>query len=170
MGTEPTANGFSGPLKYSGMRERVTGAFHGDSGSAARFFYCAKTSRKDRNEGCEAMERKPLNWSSGAANPGSFQSESTDRSSQNHHPTVKPTNLMAYLLRLVTPIGGTTLDPFMGNGSTGKAAMREGFRFIGCELDPNYLAIAKASIEHEASKHVMSQAAPADQRLNLFTA
>lgn len=170
MGTEPTANGFSGPVKYSGMRERVTGAFHGDSGSAARFFYCAKTSRKDRNEGCEAMERKPLNWSSGAANPGSFQSECTDRSSQNHHPTVKPTNLMAYLLRLVTPIGGTTLDPFMGSGSTGKAAMREGFRFIGCELDPNYLAIAKARIEHEASKHVMSQAAPADQQLNLFTA
>ncbi len=154
MGTEPTANGFSGPVKYSGMRERVAGAFHGDSGSAARFFYCAKISRKDRNEGCEAMERKPLSWSSGDANPGSFQSEGTDRSSQNHHPTVKPTDLMAYLLRLVTPIGGTTLDPFMGSGSTGKAAIREGFQFIGCELDETYMAIAQARITHELAKQV----------------
>ncbi len=151
-GTEPTSNGFSGPVAFSGLIGRVQGAFHGDSGSAARFFYCPKTSRRDRNEGCEAMERKPLHWSSGDQNPGSFQSEGTDKTSQNNHPTVKPTDLMAYLLRLVTPAGGLALDPFMGSGSTGKAAMREGFRFIGCELDEQYAAIARARIEHELTK------------------
>lgn len=90
-------------------------------GSASRFFYCAKTSKKDRGEG-------------------------------NNHPTVKPTDLMAYLCRLVTPPGGVVLDPFMGSGSTGKAAMREGFRFIGIEMDAEYLAIAEARIAHEAGK------------------
>lgn len=90
-------------------------------GDAARFFYCAKTSRKDRGEG-------------------------------NTHPTVKPTDLMAYLCRLVTPPGGVVLDPFMGSGSTGKAAMREGFHFIGIEMDADYLAIAEARIAHEAGK------------------
>ncbi len=93
-----------------------------DSGSAARFFYCAKASKKDRGEG-------------------------------NNHPTVKPTDLMAYLCRLVTPPGGIVLDPFMGSGSTGKAAMREGFQFVGIEMDPEYLAIAEARIKHEANKN-----------------
>lgn len=90
-------------------------------GAAARFFYCAKASKKDRGDG-------------------------------NNHPTVKPTDLMAYLCRLVTPPGGVVLDPFMGSGSTGKAAVREGFRFIGIEMDAEYLAIAEARIAHEAGK------------------
>ncbi|MEG0064740.1 MAG: site-specific DNA-methyltransferase [Pseudomonas sp.] len=141
-GTEPTANGFSGAVAYSGMRERVEGAFHGDSCSAARFFYCAKTSRRDRNEGL--------------VDPGpQFKRGTTLRKVENTdtkgntHPTVKPTDLMAYLCRIITPPGGVVLDPFTGSGSTGKAAMREGFRFIGCELDESYMAIAKARIEHE---------------------
>lgn len=113
------------------------------SGSAARFFYVPKASRSDRNEGCEGMERKPLRWSSGTQNPGSFQSEGTDKTSQNNHPTVKPTDLMAYLCLLVTPPGGTVLDPFMGSGSTGKAAIREGFRFIGIEREVEYLVSPK---------------------------
>ncbi|MCA7889986.1 site-specific DNA-methyltransferase [Burkholderia contaminans] len=123
---------------------------HDTLGSAARFFYCAKATRVDRNEGCEHMKRKPLHWSSGHANPGSFQSDGTDKTSQNHHPTVKPTELMAYLCRLVTPPGGLVLDPFMGSGSTGKAAMLEGFRFIGIELELEYLNIARARIEFAA--------------------
>ena len=95
---------------------RSQGAIYpGEDGSAARFFYCAKASKKDRGEG-------------------------------NAHPTVKPTELMRYLLRLVTPPGGVVLDPFMGSGSTGKAAMLEGFRFIGCELSPEYAEIAKRRI------------------------
>ncbi|HBP5075806.1 TPA: site-specific DNA-methyltransferase [Pseudomonas aeruginosa] len=124
----------------------------GDAGSAARFFYCAKASRRDRNEGCEHMERKPLHRSSGSQNPGSFQSEGTDKTSQNNHPTVKPTDLMAYLVRLVTPPGGKVLDPFTGSGSTGKAAVREGFEFVGIEREAPYLAIAEARISHAFAK------------------
>jgi len=119
---------------------------YNDTGSAARFFYCAKASRKDRNEGCEHMAAKPLHWSSGSQNPGSFQSEGTDKTSQNNHPTVKPTDLMRYLCRLVTPPGGTVLDPFAGSGSTGKAAVREGFRFVGIEREAEYVEIARARI------------------------
>ena len=72
---------------------------------------------------------------------------------QNIHPTVKPTDLMAYLIRLVTPKGGVVLDPFMGSGSTGKAAVREGFDFIGIEREKEYMEIAKTRIEHEQKKH-----------------
>lgn len=93
----------------------------GDTGSAARYFYTAKASKADRDEG-------------------------------NAHPTVKPTDLMQYLCRLITPPGGIVLDPFMGSGSTGKAAIREGFRFIGIELDPEHVEIARARIDHELSK------------------
>jgi len=85
-------------------------------GSAARFFYCPKASKKDRDEG-------------------------------NNHPTVKPTALMQYLCRLITPTGGVVLDPYMGSGSTGKAAVKEGFSFVGCELDEDYYKIATARIE-----------------------
>lgn len=115
------------------------------------------------------MERKPLLWSSGTQNPGSFQSEGTDKSSQNNHPTVKPTALMGYLCRLVTPAGGVVLDPFMGSGSTGKAAMREGFSFIGCELNAEYLAIAKARIEHELARATSApETAPSINQRDLF--
>ena len=120
---------------------------HGDSGSAARFFYCAKASRADRNDGVEHLDKKPLNWSSGTQNPGSFQSECTDKSSQNNHPTVKPTDLMAYLCRLVTPAGGIVLDQFMGSGSTGRAAGIEQFKFIGIEVNPEYFEIACLRID-----------------------
>jgi DNA modification methylase len=76
----------------------------------------------------------------------------SDRGDGNTHPTVKPTDLMAYLCRLVTPPGGLVFDPFMGSGSTGKAAVREGFRFIGCDMTPEYLLIAAARIGHEWRK------------------
>jgi site-specific DNA-methyltransferase (adenine-specific) len=122
----------------------VTG--FGDSGSAARFFYCAKASRADRNDGCDSFVAKPLNRSSGTQSPGTFQSEGTRRSSENNHPTVKPTDLMRWLVRLVTPAGGHALDLFAGSGSTGRAAMLEDLRFTGCELSPEYAAIARARI------------------------
>lgn len=79
----------------------------------------------------------------------------------NNHCTVKPTDLMAYLCRLVTPPGGVVLDPFMGSGSTGKAAMREGFRFVGCELSAEYLDIARARIAHELARVTAANAPPA---------
>ncbi|MFA1584733.1 DNA methyltransferase [Achromobacter ruhlandii] len=75
----------------------------------------------------------------------------SDRGVDNTHPTVKPTDLMRYLCRLVTPLGGVVLDPFMGSGSTGKAAILEGFRFVGCELQAEYIEIARARIQHAAA-------------------
>lgn len=121
---------------------------YGDSGSAARFFYCAKASKKDRNAGLEGM---PLR--AGGSNAKGYTADvarglDRNRPVANHHPTVKPTDLMRYLVKLVTPPNGTVLDPFTGSGSTGKAAMLEGFNFIGCELDPDYIAIANARIKH----------------------
>lgn len=118
----------------------------GDSGSAARFFYCAKADRTDRNDGCDGLDERPLLWSSGDQSPGTFQSAATKRAATNNHPTVKPTDLMRYLCRLVTPPGGLVLDPFTGSGSTGRGAVLEGFRFVGCELSPEYAAIATARI------------------------
>lgn len=144
-GSEPS-NKTSG-IYGGGLTRDVPQPFHGDAGSAARFFYCAKADRADRNDGCEHMARKPLNWSSGTQNPGSFQAEGTDRTSPNHHPTVKPTDLMRYLCRLVTPAGGLVLDPFMGSGSTGRGAVLEGFRFIGIEREAEYIEIARARID-----------------------
>jgi site-specific DNA-methyltransferase (adenine-specific) len=121
-----------------------------DSGSAARFFYCAKASREERNMGCEGLGKKPLLWSSGTQSPGTFQAVGTDRSAQNNHPTVKPIDLMAYLCRLVTPPQGTVLDLFMGSGSTCIAALREGLNFIGIEMNPAYVEIARRRIESDA--------------------
>jgi site-specific DNA-methyltransferase (adenine-specific) len=153
---------------FAGNIDEAGSTFRGDAGSAARFFYCAKASRKDRNEGCEAMAKKPLLWSSGTQNPGSFQAEGTDKSSQNHHPTVKPVSLMQYLVRLVTPPGGTVFDPFMGSGSTGKACMREGFRFVGAELNPEYLAIAEARIAHAAQAAARAAPPVVSPQIDLF--
>jgi site-specific DNA-methyltransferase (adenine-specific) len=116
---------------------------------AARFFYCAKASKADRDEGCEGMELVTHQSGMGGAMPVDDDGNARDRfkaQSRNHHPTVKPTDLMRYLCRLVTPPGGTVLDPFMGSGSTGKAAMLEGFDFIGIERDPEYVKIAEARI------------------------
>ena len=126
------------------------GARRQDAGSAARFFYCAKASREERNRGCESLDKKPLLWSSGTQSPGTFQAEGTDRSARNFHPTVKPIALMRYLCRLVTPPGGTVLDCFMGSGSTGIAALQEGFDFIGIEVNPEYVEIARRRIEADA--------------------
>jgi DNA modification methylase len=126
--------------------------FAGDTGSAARFFYCAKASKRDRDEGCEGMppRQKVFNGQSdspaGKA-PGSVEDKFSTQPARNHHPTVKPTDLMRYLCRLVTPPDGVVLDPFMGSGSTGKAAMLEGFRFIGIEREAEYLEIAQARIK-----------------------
>ena len=120
-------------------------------GSAARFFYCAKASKRDRDEGCEGLELVTHQSGMGGAMPVDDDGNARDRfkaQSHNHHPTVKPTDLMRYLCRLVTPPDGVVLDPFMGSGSTGKAALLEGFRFIGIEREPEYVEIARARIAH----------------------
>jgi DNA modification methylase len=129
---------------------------YGDSGSAARFFYCAKASKADRDEGCEGLEKKLSSSMPGRRDADDMSESKTDNDvtdrftteRRNHHPTVKPTALMRYLCRLVTPPRGIVLDPFMGSGSTGKAAILEGFQFIGIEREEEYIKIAKARIDN----------------------
>jgi len=128
-----------------------SGGGYTDSGSAARFFYCAKASKKDRNEGLDGLPIQRRAGLQGADNDKENLDPVSERwrtqASANHHPTVKPTDLMRYLCRLVTPPNGIVLDPFMGSGSTGKAAIYEGFNFVGIEMTDEYIPIAKARIE-----------------------
>jgi DNA modification methylase len=116
----------------------------------ARFFYCAKASKRDRDEGLEGMELREATKQFNEGMEGKMRSNGTVIKAaiqhRNHHPTVKPTQLMRYLCRLVTPPGGVILDPFMGSGSTGKAAMLEGFGFVGVEKEADYLEIARRRI------------------------
>jgi site-specific DNA-methyltransferase (adenine-specific) len=120
----------------------------GDAGSAARFFYCAKASREERNRGLWGTEEKIVDDGRKVPIDNPYLRGKTMRS--NTHPTVKPIALMAYLCRLVTPPHGTVLDLFMGSGSTGIAALREGFNFIGIEVNPEYVEIALRRIEGDA--------------------
>lgn len=124
------------------------GARRRDDGSAARFFYCAKADRTDRNDGLAGLPERVTDDGRDTPADNAYQRGKTMRA--NHHPTVKPTDLMRYLCRLVTPPGGTVLDPFMGSGSTLKAAELEGFNAIGIELDPEYIAIARRRIASDA--------------------
>lgn len=128
---------------------------HDRGGNASRFFYVAKTSKRERNAGLEGMPDKMLARSGGAA-AAAARGESYDNGdgsfnktilTKNNHPTVKPIRLMEYLIRLITPPGGTVLDPFMGSGSTCVAAKRLGFKFIGIEREAEYVEIAKRRIE-----------------------
>lgn len=123
------------------------GERYGDSGSTARFFYCAKASKRDRDEGCEGLQEGPPP-ASARSKPAEGRQSALGKPRRNHHPTVKPTDLMRYLVRLVTPPGGVVLDPFMGSGSTGKAAILEDMRFIGVDTDPESIEIARARIKH----------------------
>ena len=114
-----------------------------DTGSAARFFYCAKASKADRDEGLEGFAERKAGSLNMRTDSHSERNGMTTAPRRNTHPTVKPTDLMRYLCRLVTPPGGLVLDPYTGSGSTAKAAALEGFRFIGFEIDPDYHAIAE---------------------------
>ena len=131
----------------------------GDNGSASRFFYCAKANTADRDEGLEHLTEAqaagfPLRSADGERGGEGLDGTSTDRLTKrrNIHPTVKSTELMRYLTRLITPVGGLCLDPFMGSGSTGKACALEGFRFIGIEQEPTYLPVAEARIKYALGK------------------
>ena len=123
-------------------------AFHNDSGSAARFFYCAKASRSERNAGLEGMAKKFTATMNDGIGKREHNESEPNAWTQNHHPTVKPLALMRYLCRLVTPPGGIVLDPFAGSGSTGVACAEEGFGFIGIEREAEYCEIARARIEN----------------------
>jgi DNA modification methylase len=152
-GSDEVADGF--PQQKSGSRSagvRKGMGFHGadgdggpaiegSSGSAARFFYVPKASKSDREDGLRD------------AGVGALRDAGRSmKLRRNNHPTVKPTELMRYLCRLVTPEGGIVLDPFTGSGSTGRGAMLEGFRFLGIEMDPGYREIAIARIQAAAER------------------
>ena len=117
-----------------------------------RYFYCAKASKKDRDEGLEEFEKDITDDGRNKPIDNPYLRGKTKR--HNTHPTVKPTSLMQYLIRLVAPKGATILDPFMGSGSTGKAVMYENrergadYSFIGIEMNTEYCKIAEARIEH----------------------
>jgi site-specific DNA-methyltransferase (adenine-specific) len=132
--------GFAGPVYDDGLNT-----------SAARFFYCAKASKRDRNEGLEGFDLKVSKFGNQKNGKdlgnGSLNDKFTNSPRANHHPTVKPVTLMQYLVRLVTPPNGIVLDPFMGSGSTGKACAYEGFDFIGIDQSAEYVAIAQARID-----------------------
>jgi site-specific DNA-methyltransferase (adenine-specific) len=133
---------------HDGSAEVVAGF----PGEEARFFYCAKASRADREEGCDnlpersgadAVDREEGSAGTQSPRAGAGRTAGTVR---NHHPTVKNVELMRYLCRLITPPGGTVLDPFTGSGSTGKGAVLESFAFVGIERESDYLQIAAARI------------------------
>jgi site-specific DNA-methyltransferase (adenine-specific) len=133
---------------------------HNDTGGASRFFYVAKASKRDRNEGLEDLEAKSAAEMTGrkegsaglvmkhvdGSDKANAYAGTTGSARQNFHPTVKPTALMRYLIKLVTPPGGTVLDPFTGSGSTGKAALLDGFQFVGVELTEEYLPIIEGRL------------------------
>jgi site-specific DNA-methyltransferase (adenine-specific) len=128
-----------------------------DSGSASRYFYTSKASKKDRDEGLDMFDSMQVNDGRDTPIDNAFQRGDTLR--KNIHPTVKPVELMQYLIRLVTPKNGTILDCFMGSGSTGKATMFENrernanYKFIGIELTEEYLPICEARIDYALNKY-----------------
>lgn len=133
-----------------------------DSGNASRYFYCAKASSKDRDEGLEQFElqrKAGYGYDHGYMDAGEGMFKDRQTTKRNTHPTVKPVELMQYLVRLVTPKGGTVLDPFNGSGSTGKAVMYENrerdedYKYIGIELTEEYLPISDARISVIANQN-----------------
>ena len=164
-----------GELCYSSFNdiEKYECGFN-DSGSASRYFYCAKASKKDRDDGLDEFEEKQKYYCDGRSNSLEIFG-STDggrKPLKNIHPTVKPTELMQYLVRLVSPNGATILDPFNGSGSTGKAVMYENkernknYKYIGIELTEEYLPIAKARIEYVCN--LIEEEKKQDKQLSIF--
>lgn len=149
--------GMSGGGKHKVRRSTIAGGGHdgndshirGDSGGPSRFFYTSKVNKKERHAGLVEFlprtKRARKRW----------QQDESGRwleRAKNDHPTLKPQDLLRWLCRLATQSGGTVLDPFAGSGSTGCAALREGFDFIGCELDARHVVVARARIEYWKSR------------------
>jgi len=124
---------------------------YSDSGSSARFFYCAKASKSERNKGCEGLPVGEAPGSKRSA-PAEGRSGALGKPRANHHPTVKPIALMEYLIKLVSREGALILDPFAGSGSTLIACKNTGRNYIGCELDPEYIDIANCRINGSSAQ------------------
>lgn len=133
-------------MSSGGKRKNATESMFG-AGGASRFFYVAKASKRERNAGLEGMPEKDPPGSK-RSTPAEGRQSALGAPRANHHPTVKPIKLMEYLVRMITPPGGIVLDPFMGSGSTGVAAKRLGFEFIGIEMNDEYVEIAEKRIAH----------------------
>ena len=125
----------------------------------SKYFYCAKTSKAERNQGLDNFIKKNKVFNGQSPNASKdmkgVEQKFTTKPSANIHPTVKPIKLMKYLCRLITPKGGTILDPFMGSGSTGMAAKEENFDFVGIEKEKEYFNIASARIESVETKSTL---------------
>ena len=166
----PDAKGQQGDLKETGKARPSQGRY-GDMAppkahkarqeeekSAARFFYCAKVTPDERDEGMERFLPHSASEMTGGRKEGSAglndprAGAGRTNGAKNNHPTIKPIALMKYLCRLVTPPGGTVLDPWMGSGSTGRAALEEGFSFIGIDMDPDFVTTASARIAFSYKK------------------
>lgn len=153
-GMYPAKRGQAVNTSFASGQETVGGQRSmGDTGGASRYFYQAKANKKDRNEGLEGLPEKgkvfngKSDTSAGNAE-GSVEDKFTTKPQTNFHPTVKPTDLLRYLVRMVCPPDGVILDPFIGSGSTGKAAILEGFKIVGVETTSEYLPIIQGRIEH----------------------
>jgi DNA modification methylase len=151
-GGQAIFGGISGGTNAAGERPD---AGYGDTGGASRFFYTAKAGRGERNAGLDGFDPSQTNFAAGTGlkNNGDGTPRNMTATAKNVHPTVKPIDVMRWLVRLVTPPGGTVLDPFTGSGTTGIAAGLEGFGFIGIEREAEYLAIAEARIAWWGDKH-----------------
>ncbi len=141
--TDGSPNGIYG--KYNPNHE--LGETYGDTGGASRFFYVAKVSKKERNLGLEEKENSRIEGRDIGQDSRNVQFKNRTTERKNTHPTVKPIELMRYLVRLVTPKDGVVLDPFMGSGSTGVATLIEDFKFVGIEMDEDYYEIAKQRVK-----------------------
>jgi len=144
VGKGKRSGGFQKGYINSEVVNRVENEGYNYSGGASRFFYVAKVSKKERNIGLDGFEGKRVRDSRDAFIDNPFQRGETPK--KNNHPTVKPINLLIHLVRLVTPVYGIVLDPYMGSGSVGISTRLEGFRFLGLEQDPDYFKIAKKRI------------------------
>jgi len=148
-GTRGASGKASGPTltgkSTSNSRGQFNGVedspFYGDTGGASRFFYCAKASKAERNGGLDGLPVQAAGSQNMRTDSHSAANGMETAPAANHHPTVKPIALMRWLIRLVTPPGGTVLDPFLGSGTTAVAAILEGFDWIGCEMTKDYWPI-----------------------------
>jgi len=148
-----SSSGVPGIVGFMPSRVRMDAKLgYGDTGSVTRFFYCPKADATDRDEGLDGPVLTPGSVTDREDGTAGLESPRAGagrtRGGRNNHPTVKPFDLMRYLCTLITPPGGVILDPFMDSGSTGKAAVLSGFRFVGIDLMPEYVELSRQRIGH----------------------
>jgi len=154
VGWKKERGGFKNEYVGGELEKRVKQniQYEDSEGSAARFFYCSKASTSERNEGLDELEDKEIIGRDPGQDERNVPHKKRPTPSKNNHPTVKPIKLMSYLIKMITPPGGIVLDPFLGSGSTGLAAIKSGFKFIGIEKEAEYMEIAKKRMEYNENK------------------